>query len=248
MHASIVPLSEGVFTIGRDKVFHPFDPLKDVLNDRATGSLLVEVQPFAIRYGHEVVLIDTGLGFNLPDGSFQLHSTLLENGIHPNEITHVLLSHLHKDHAGGMGILGADGQRRAAFPNATYYVSKKEFDFAIEKGSPSYIPSDFMWLANYSDVVWLNETGVVDEWISYETLGGHCPYHLGFTFHHPDGVFYFGGDVTPQYRQLKTKYVAKYDYDGQHSMQQRQRLFQLGTEAHWTFLFYHDVQQPLAVL
>ncbi len=248
MHASIIPLSEGVFTIGHDKVFHPFDPLKDVLTERPTGSLLVEVQPFAIRSGHEVVLIDTGLGFNLPDGSFQLHSTLLEHGIHPNEITHVLLSHLHKDHAGGVGIASPDGRRVPAFPNATYYVSRNEFDFALSKGTPSYIPGDFLWLANYPGVVWLQESGRIDDWISYETLGGHCPWHLGFTFNHPDGVFYFGGDVAPQFKQLKTKYVAKYDYDGQHSMQQRQRLFQLGTEGHWTFLFYHDVHQPLAVL
>lgn len=248
MPSSIMPLSEGVFTIGHDKVFHPFNPDVDILTDRPTGSLLVEVQPFAIRHEHYVVLVDTGLGFNLPDGSYQLHHNLLEQGIHPNEVTHVILSHLHKDHAGGAGMLNADGHRVPAFPNANYYVSRKEFEFALQKGIPSYMPDDFQWLDHFYGTHWLNEEGRIDDWISYETLGGHCPYHLGFRFNLSDGIYYFGGDVAPQLRQLKTKYQAKYDYDGKRSMEQRQRLFKEGTDGHWTFLFYHDVHQPLARL
>jgi glyoxylase-like metal-dependent hydrolase (beta-lactamase superfamily II) len=245
MRSEVFPLSEGVFTIGHDKVFHPFNPQRDVLTERPTGSLLVEVQPFAIRHGHEVILIDTGLGFHLPDSSFQLHHTLLEQGIHPNEVTHVLLSHLHKDHAGGTSILLPDGERVPSFPNAHYYVSRKEFNYAIEKGVPSYIPEDFSWLAHFHGVHWLNDEGQINSWISYETLGGHCPFHLGFQFQLNDGIYYFGGDVAPQFRQLKTKYVAKYDFDGQKSMEQRQRLYLKGSQDHWTFLFYHDVHQPL---
>ncbi len=43
---AIIPLSEGSFTIDKTKIFVPFDDTKDELNQRATGSLLVEVQPF----------------------------------------------------------------------------------------------------------------------------------------------------------------------------------------------------------
>ena len=59
----IVPLSEGAFTIDKTKDFLPFDPAKDDLQKRATGSLLVEIQPFLVITEKDVLLLDTGLGF-----------------------------------------------------------------------------------------------------------------------------------------------------------------------------------------
>ena len=59
----IIPLSEGAFTIDETKVFIPFDKEKDDVQQRAQGSLLVEVQPFAVITKKDILVIDTGLGF-----------------------------------------------------------------------------------------------------------------------------------------------------------------------------------------
>ena len=59
----IIPLSEGTFTIDKSKLFIPFDPGADDLQSRPAGSLLVEIQPFAIITPEDVLLLDTGLGF-----------------------------------------------------------------------------------------------------------------------------------------------------------------------------------------
>jgi len=59
----IFPLSEGAFTIDKTKRFVPFDLEKDDLQQRTTGSLLVEIQPFAVITSEDVLVIDTGLGF-----------------------------------------------------------------------------------------------------------------------------------------------------------------------------------------
>ncbi len=99
----IIPLSEGSFTIDKTKVFVPFDTETDVLKDRSIGSLLVEVQPFVVITDNDVLLLDAGLGFSNPDGSLQIHQLMMDNGINPSEITKVLMSHLHKDHSGGVG-------------------------------------------------------------------------------------------------------------------------------------------------
>src|SRR4029078_1460409 len=97
----IIPLSEGTFTIDKTKLFVPFDDSSDDLQARPVGSLLVEIQPFVVVTKKDVLLLDTGLGFTNADGQMQLHSNLEEAGIQPSSITKVLLSHLHKDHAGG---------------------------------------------------------------------------------------------------------------------------------------------------
>ena len=58
----IIPLSEGVFTIDKSKIFVPFNLDTDDLQKRTTGSLLVEVQPFVVKTSKDVLLLDAGLG------------------------------------------------------------------------------------------------------------------------------------------------------------------------------------------
>ncbi len=158
----IIPLSEGAFTIDGTKKFVPFDTGKDDLQQRPVGSLLVEIQPFAVITSKDIIVIDTGLGFTTPDGTLQIHQNLLNNGIGPMEVTRVLLSHLHKDHAGG--IYKEDDQLKQkflSFPNATYYVQKAELEFALKKGSPSFRVSDFDGMQHSDQVVLLEGDGVL---------------------------------------------------------------------------------------
>jgi glyoxylase-like metal-dependent hydrolase (beta-lactamase superfamily II) len=129
----IIPLSEGVFTIDKSKIFVPFDVSKDELQARSSGSLLVEVQPFVVITGKDVLLLDTGLGF-MQHGEMQLHKNLKANNINPSDVTKVLLSHLHKDHAGGVSYKDKLGHYHLSFPNAIYYVQQPEMDFAMNTG------------------------------------------------------------------------------------------------------------------
>ena len=71
----IIPLSEGSFTIDKTKIFVPFNHSKDELQQRATGSLLVEVQPFVIITSKDILLIDAGLGF-INNNTLQIHQNL----------------------------------------------------------------------------------------------------------------------------------------------------------------------------
>src|SRR3954470_23421406 len=97
----IIPLSEGTFTVDKTKLFVPFYEQEHKLQNRPSGSLLVEIQPFVIITADDVLLLDTGLGF-MTDGKLQLHQNLVNCGIDPLRVTKVLLSHLHKDHSGGV--------------------------------------------------------------------------------------------------------------------------------------------------
>src|SRR5690349_748434 len=115
----IIPLSEGAFTIDKTKLFVPLDEEKDVLKQMPVGSLLVEIQPFVVVTEKDIILLDTGLGFNDRGGSvMQLHANLDRAGIDPAKITKVLMSHLHKDHAGGVSL--EDNHSRLSLPNATW--------------------------------------------------------------------------------------------------------------------------------
>ena len=74
----IIPLSEGSFTIDQSKVFVPFNTNTEVLQNRPTGSILVEIQPFVVVTSNDVILIDTGLGYAGTNGELQIHQNLLQ--------------------------------------------------------------------------------------------------------------------------------------------------------------------------
>lgn len=240
----IIPLSEGTFTIDKTKLFVPFDESSHNLQDRPVGSLLVEIQPFVIVTSKDILLIDTGLGFE-KEGRLQLHTNLITAGINPSEVTKVLMSHLHKDHAGAVGIERDGLGGRLSFPNATYYVQRTELSFAFEKGFPSYITEELECLKNSSQVVLLDGNGVIDGYIHYEITGAHSPQHQVFWIKENDEIIFFGGDDAPQLQQMKHRFVAKYDFDGKKAMELRREWWERGEKENWTFLFYHDVKNPV---
>jgi glyoxylase-like metal-dependent hydrolase (beta-lactamase superfamily II) len=239
----IIPLSEGRFTIDASKIFIPFDSSKDDLYARPQGSLLVEIQPFVVIAGADIILLDTGLGFAGDSGMPQLHQNLIKQGIEPSKITRVLLSHLHKDHA---GCILWDG--KPAFENADYYINRQEMEYALEKGSPSYQIEQFEQISCFNKVNWIEGDGRINELISYETCGGHCPFHTIFWLRENGQVVFYGGDVAPQLQQMKTRFTTKYDFEPRRSMELRSKWWQQGKEEKWEFLFYHDISNPVISL
>ena len=247
--AQIFPLSEGVFTVGHDKQFIPFDQSQDELNDRSIGSLLIEVQPFLVVTDKDVIVFDTGLGVKNEDGILQIHDNIQKQGYEPAAVTKVLLSHLHKDHAGCLTFADDKGMVHTTFPNADYYIYRPEADFALKTGYPSYHPEDIEPLLTTAQVKWLDgETGLIDGYIHFTHSGGHSPQHIVYLIDDGKNKVFYGGDEAPQLKQLKMKYIAKYDYDGKKAMHLREQYAKQGREEAWQFLFYHDVKTPVSSL
>jgi hypothetical protein len=132
-----------------------------------------------------------------------------------------------------------------AFPNARYYVQRRELEYAYEKGPTSYLTDELECLKTSPQVVFLDGDGVVDGYIRYRVTGAHCPWHQVCWIVDGGETVFFGGDVAPQLQQMKSRLVAKYDYDGKRAMELRQEWWEQGRAEGWTFLFYHDVKMPM---
>jgi len=241
----VIPLSEGSFTIDQSKKFIPFDTSTDRLQERTRGSLLVEVQPFVVVTARDTILLDTGLGYAAADGILQIHHNMVEAGIDPLEVNMILLSHLHKDHAGGVSMRNDILDLYfLSFPNATYYLQRQELASAFDKGRPSYVPEELAILRDTDRVVLLDGEGVLNGYIHYQPSGGHSPFHQVFFIRENGETLFFGGDEAPQLHQMKIRFIAKYDYDGRKAMELRQQWWEEGSRDGWTFLFYHDIRTP----
>jgi glyoxylase-like metal-dependent hydrolase (beta-lactamase superfamily II) len=240
----IIPLSEGSFTIDSTKLFVPFNEDEHELNDRPRGSLLVEVQPFCVITSKDILVLDAGLGFNISTGALQIHENVKNAGIDPKQVSKVLMTHLHKDHAGGIAF--GPSHQWLSFPNAAYYIRRSEFEFAKQKGAPSFIPDELDALESSPQVVFLEEeSGVIDDYIFYEHTGAHSPQHQVFWIKDQGEIIFFGGDDAPQLQQMKVKYKTKYDFNPEKAMQLRQQWWETGNREKWKFLFYHDIKIPV---
>ncbi len=245
--AKIYPLSEGQFTVGHDKQFIRFNEEKEELTARSIGSLHVDVQPFVVITDRDILLLDTGLGFANEDNLLQIHQNLFDKGIAPETVTKVLLSHLHKDHAGGIVFKDEDGIIKPTFCNAVYYIYRKEAEYALKTGLPSYVPEEIEALLRSNQVKWLDaEEGYIDNYIHYSHSGAHCPAHIVFLIDDGFDKVFYGGDEAPQLKQMLIRYIAKYDFDGKKAMQLREQYAERGKRDGWQFLFYHDYKTPVS--
>ncbi|MCF3109905.1 MBL fold metallo-hydrolase [Niabella sp. CC-SYL272] len=240
----VIPLSEGSFTVDATKKFIPFRLSEDEMTARTHGSLLVEIQPFLIITSKDVLLLDTGLGLNHHSGDqMQLITHLAENGIQTGDVTKVLMSHLHKDHTGGM-VNPVTG--KPTFERAVYYIQEREVAFAREHAGASYDTSKFEPVLADNVALLKADEGHIDHYIRYQVTGAHSRYHQVFWIEEDGELLFFGADDAPQYQQMKHRFAAKYDYDGKKAMELRSKWWESGRQEGWQFLFYHDTRRPVA--
>ncbi|RYE26235.1 MAG: MBL fold metallo-hydrolase, partial [Sphingobacteriaceae bacterium] len=128
-------LGEGSFSVDSTKKFVPFDPLTENPQDRK-GSIFIHVQPFLLQTKDDLILMDAGLGFKNINGELTLHDNIRKAGFEPEEVTLVLMSHLHNDHTGGL-ILERNGRMEPAFPDAEHVIQRGEWEFAFSGKSSS---------------------------------------------------------------------------------------------------------------
>ena len=230
-------LHEGTFSVDASKKFVPFDPKTDDPKSRP-GSLFVQVHPFLIEANGGLILCDTGLGLRTEDDELLIHKNIRDLGFEPSDVKYVLMTHLHKDHTGGM-VDFKDGFARIAFPEAEYIIQRGEWENAYSSESPSYRTEVFDVLQRSGNLVLVEGDGIVNSEIRYEINGGHTEFHQAFHIEVGGEHYFFGGDVLPEPEELFKNFIAKYDFDGRASRDKRKEYWEEGAAGGWIFMFYH---------
>jgi glyoxylase-like metal-dependent hydrolase (beta-lactamase superfamily II) len=231
-------LKQGIYGVTKNKDF----PLID--DNTCFFGPKISIQPFLITTANDFIILDTGLALNNnnPQSLIQL---LKKEDIHPEQITKVLISHLHKDHIGGIGHFERS-HFKGNFPNAKIYIQKRELDYALtQQDNPSF---DFKILTNLNSIpnlILLNEDkGTISDEIFYEVSGGHTPFHQVFWIKENEETLFFGADNLPQLSYWDLRLTIKNDFNGKNALLHRQKWKKLTEEEYWTILFYHDIENP----
>lgn len=236
--SKVFALNEGFYSVDQSKQFVPFDPQIHNPKDRP-ASLFVHVQPFLIELQNDLILLDTGLGFKNEQNELLIHENIRKHGYQPEEVTKVIMSHLHFDHAGGM-MQEINGKWEPSFINADYFIQSDELAFALSKESKSYKKEPLEELRRYTGLQLMNGDGWINSNIYFEITGAHCPFHQVIKIQENGEQYFYGGDVMPEAHQVISKIIAKYDFDGRKAMELRDQYAKLAILENWKCLMYHD--------
>jgi len=198
------------------------------------------------------ILIDTGNGsktdpklssiYKFDTSRFDLASSLRALDLSPSDITDVILTHLHFDHAGGATV-HENGQLRPTFPYAMYYVQREHWEAARNptvRDRASFFPGDFLPLEEGGRIRFTEGEGEVLPGITVRVVHGHtaalqCPIVS-------DGMttLFFCADLIPMTPHVQLPWIMAYDLRPLVTLEEKQNVLSSAVEQNWILFFEHD--------
>ena len=206
--------------------------------------LLVEIE-------YRKILIDTGIGNKQSEkfyghydlnGDDSLMGSLASNGISADQITDVLLTHLHFDHCGG-AIIKRDDALLPQFPNAIYHLTESHWNHANnpnDRERASFLPENFMLLKELGLLNFVNEGDMIADCIEIKVFNGHTFGMIAPIIHWGATKLMYMADLIPAAAHIPVNYVMGYDIQPLITMEEKKSLLPwLESEQIW-LVFEHD--------
>ena len=253
IHSGNFKLDGGaMFGVVPKQLWHNLNPADDKnLCNWAMRCLLIQSE-------NRNILIDTGIGNKQSEkffshyhlnGDYSLDVSLNNAGLTPQDITDVILTHLHFDHCGG-AVKEVDGELVPYFENAQYYVTQEQWDSAMNpnpREKASFLKENFEPLAKHNKVQFVRQgdkiAGVIDIHVFYgHTNGMICP-----LINLPDGKkLFYAADLFPSSAHLKPHFVMAYDIAPLKTMEERSKINELGSQESWWYFYEHDLKVEIS--
>ena len=226
----------------------------------------------------EKILIETGIGEKWTEkqtriyGIFRAQSlaeTLFEKtGCRREEISIVVNTHLHFDHAGGNTVWkgetrnaerGIETEDRATnpqsaiaqFPNARYFVSASEFEHAEnphDRDRASYLAENWRPLQESGQLELKPDVYEIVEGLTIENARGHSETMQTVCLKSGGETLYGFADLIPTRHHLAPAWIMGYDLYPTETLEFKKRILPRAVKENWLCLFYHDFETPLCRL
>lgn len=218
------------------------------------------LRPLLITTPSDRILVDTGVGrkygdrfnrmFNVDD-SDEITRSLGRHGLEPADITVVVHTHLHFDHAGGTTELDGNGKPVPRFPNARHLVQADEWHDATHpnpRTQGSYRGDDFMPVAGAGLIEQVEGDTDLGYGVRLMKTGGHTRGHQIVLVHGPDRTAVYWSDLIPTCSHVRIPYIMGYDLFPLKTMEQKEKLIARAAAEHWVCFFEHDPETAAALI
>lgn len=199
-----------------------------------------------------IILVDNGAGdkhlrqlsyynfFDLVD----LKEELLKRGITPEQVTDVVLTHLHFDHCGYSTRKDTEtGELLPSFPNATHWVSRRQWENFLH---PNALEKDSYFIENMQAIHDNGLLRLIDTDtplcpdIDLRIYDGHTPGQIVPYITTPERTYVFAGDVIPLAVSVSPDWISAYDTYPVISYQEKIRMLEEAARERQALIYCHD--------
>jgi glyoxylase-like metal-dependent hydrolase (beta-lactamase superfamily II) len=220
-----------------------------------------------VEEGNRLVLVDTGAGdkqdakffayYDLPNGK-TLVGAVEQAGYSINDVTDVLLTHLHFDHAGG-AVRYRDASRTkldATFPRASYWSHSGQWDWATNpnpRERATYLRENFMPLHENGQLRFIDREDLSLPGVELLYVDGHTEkmtlpiFQLTGRNGQPRTVA-FCADLVPSVAHIPVPYVMGYDVRPLLTLDEKTTFLNRAVAENWILVFDHDPNAEAATL
>lgn len=247
-------LSDGFFGLDGGAMFgvvpRPFWQKTNPPDER--NRIRLALRPLLVVTPTERILVDTGIG-DKDDAKFReiyrvektdtIDASLARAGFAPGDITRVVLTHLHFDHAGGATRLDESGRAVPRFPNARYYVQRAEWELALNpnrRSRASYLPANFLPLQENGRLELLDGDTELVPGVNLVRTGGHTPGHQAVRVQSGEQAAFYWADMMPTRTHVAVPYIMGYDLLPLETMERKEQLVVQAAAAKWVSFLGHD--------
>ncbi|MDO5510246.1 MAG: MBL fold metallo-hydrolase [Weeksellaceae bacterium] len=227
--------------------------------DIATRSLLIED-------GDSLILIDTGLGDKQSEkffsyyhlwGDHSLDKSLKTKGFTRDDITDVVLTHLHFDHCGGaVKRSSVEGEYEPAFANARVWSNEAHWQWAVQPNArekASFLKENILPLQEHGQLNFVEvqeDSWIVDTPLNMEMIlvNGHTDKMMLPKIQYKGHTLVYAADLIPTAGHLPLVYVMGYDTRPLLTLQEKERFLEQAWQENWVIAFEHDAHNELATL
>lgn len=200
------------------------------------------------RWEDRVILVDAGIGekfeprlaeiYRIDHSEFDLERSLARLDLRPSDVTDVVLTHLHFDHAGGLTKPGPE----PTFPQARHFVQKRHLEWALApsaKDKGSFLEDDFRPLLQNGLLETVDGPGELFPGLWVHPLDGHTP-AMQAVLLDGDPPLFFAADLLPTTTHLHLPYIMAYDVQPLITVTEKEQYLRRAVEEGWTVVFEHD--------
>lgn len=218
------------------------------------------LRSLVVEHQGRIVLIDNGIGSKQDQkflnqlqlsGGIGLQKGLEEGGYHPEDISDVILTHLHFDHCGGSIYRNESGQLLPVFSNARYWVSRLQWENALNPNSreaDAFLSENILPLESTGVLHLVEEAGMLMEGIELRMAHGHTPGQLIPVIQVGAKRLIYGADLFPTHAHIPVKYNMAYDLDVTTTLLEKELLLSELAGSEDVILFEHDTQIECATV
>lgn len=199
------------------------------------------------------IIVDNGVGYKLSDklnaiygvdhSKFTLEDELVKHNLKPEDITDVILTHLHFDHAGGSTKIAENGEIELAFPNAVHHLQKKHWEWGqnpSERDKASFMPENYDLLQKKGVLKLYEGDSKFDEIISLHTVSGHTPFMQLVKMKDGTNTLLFTADLFPMTSHIPLPYIMGYDLFPLTTLDEKKKFLPQIVKENWILFFEHD--------